>query len=199
MSTFYLSFLGPVFFLSSFLIHILNKDPHFGYFEAALLGMYFLQHLPSLARLFHPLGLGALYSSLFFMLGSIEPVYFFSIMISSQVSLFCLKQHILFLKEREKIDRLNTFMEDRLKASLNHIHKLEDSLDTLLELPLDSFCHEEVISRSDDMHEYDESLDELEKIIQESLKEPKEEKKPLKRLRRIVMKQTNFFEDQSLF
>lgn len=102
-----------------------------------------------------------------------------------------------FLKQQEqnlsKQKALADFFETLTKKNIQQIASLQDKLDTFLMQEIqDIDCDDGLLPTKS--QPYDEMLDSIEERMASS-QDLKEKKQPLRRLRRIVMKQTSFFDE----
>jgi len=195
MGPFFLSWIGPVLFFSSVLVSALGKGTFEIKKEGFALGLFFLQNIPRLSNKIKPFIWILALASLFifdlrrdFILGS-------SLVLASVITLYGFKERQKLDKDLRDKTRLNAFFEKRLLSQLETVKKLEDKLDVFLQQEL-SLSFDDDQTCVTQVEDYNEELDFEEKALALSLQSSeKAEKKPLKRLRRIVMKQTSFFDE----
>lgn len=96
-------------------------------------------------------------------------------------------------EDHNKQKMLAVFFETMTRKNIDQIATLQDKLDTFLMQEIqDIACVEELLPLKS--QPYDEMLDSIEERMASS-QDVKEKKQPLRRLRRIVMKQTSFFDE----
>lgn len=195
MSPFFLSWIGPVFLVST-VMTIALKNGHFDWKkEGLILFVFALQHIPKMALKFRPILWVCIYLLIFVKAGELLSLDAASCVLSSLISLTSLKEFYKRQKEHESNKKLASFFENRVVDSLKKLSEQRAKLDVFTSQNIE-FSFESPNLDIPQFEDYNESLDEEEKQMSLEMKSyEKQEKKPLKRLRRIVMKQTSFFDE----
>lgn len=197
MSPFFLSWLGPLFFISSVMLSCVKNGDFIWKKEGLILLVFALQHIRPIILKIKPVIWCLSFCAFLFGLGVFFSLYSVSLILSSAVSLACLKEFLRDEKKQQDQSKLLDFYQKKLIDELKNRQIITDKLDTFLEQNLE-FTFVDQNFETKFFEDYDESLDFEEKIISEEMKSfQKLEKKPLKRLRRILMKQTTFFDEES--
>lgn len=195
---YFYSWLGPISFFSSLIIQCLSRSQFKWDLDGLFLVVFLSLFLPSVDKWMKTLSWLAIYGMLFCYNHFDEPLYFLAQSLSVIVTLKGLKFFKNEAQKSAKNNNLVLFYEKRLLDLLDEKVAIEKKLDTLVFEPLENSNCETQLTDHSDFQDYDESLDELEAKIRREIASFKEEKKPLKRLRKIAMKQTSFFDDQTL-
>jgi hypothetical protein len=190
---FFYSWIGPACFISSMIIQVLSR----ACFKPSIDGVFFLLFLisffPFFRKIFKPLTCLSIYLALGLLDHFSEPLYFLAQSLSVIITMKGFKLFQNQMLEKKNAESLGVFFEKKLKEELDKNLELEASLETLILEPISDFTNEVNELKPLDEEAYDESLDLEEKLIAQKMHV--EEKKPLKRLRRIAMKQTSFFDE----
>lgn len=195
LKRYYYCWLGPVGFFSSLIIQVLHRNQFKWDLDGVFLVLFSCLFVPLFQKTIKSVSWIAIYGLVFCYHHFNEPLYFLAQILSSWSTLKGLKYFIDEGFKYKSSERLNQFYENRLKELLEQKHQVEKRLNTLLEEPLNNLDLESQTDGSV-FQDYDEALDLLEaQVAQEFKTAQSEEKKPLKRLRKIAMKQTSFFDD----
>jgi hypothetical protein len=194
----FLSVSGPALFISGVISQILNR----GYFIAQVDGLsmtlFALQYFQKPALKVKPVFWGLLYLGVFGLGAIEEALYALCCILASQVSLYGYKVHIKKNDDLINNQRLVMFYEQRLKNLLKQHADLEMKLESFLSEET-FFCYKQADGLEPLFQEdYSVFLDLIEKQTQiEQNLQLHKDKKPLKRLRRIMMKQTSFLDESN--
>lgn len=192
MSRYLLSIMPTSLFALALSLGIWSKGSFSAFYDGGFLALFILSHFKAFNNVLVIAGCTILLSW----------VDGFSHLLSSfsmGLSIYCISfMYFTFLKDREESmsdQKQKQFFEKLARNNMQTIADLKDQLDTLCMQPINSpqsFIDEDLNFFQAD---YDESLDLLETRLQQELDErSKLEKKPLRRLRRVVMKQTSFLD-----
>lgn len=192
MNPFFLSWIGPCLFVTSVAIQILNRG-QFLFLRDGLFLFFLLLQNKKLSKSFQSHVLWIVpFVSIWGVNHFKEPLYFLSVLLASQIVLYS-KNLVTDYEEKLKIlEKRELFYKNRLIENLTKLVDTEERLDTFLNqrwAPCSESKEPQTCMKQDYLYE----LDQIERIIGKTL----EERKPLKRLRRIVMKQTSLFDDQT--
>lgn len=189
----YLLHLTPnALFFVTLSVGILKRGEFDFIFDGSFLALFITCHFLESFKLYF-LALSALAMAVFYPIHLLEII---GLSLSSLISSISYRWMMDEQLKAEKNAHVINFYEKILEDNLKKMAVLEDQLKTLVMQQLPECMEHSEGFIHDNAQSYDESLDDLEDKIalRLDLKE-KKERIPLRRLRRIVMKQTSFFEE----
>lgn len=186
----YLLYLLPnAMFLMTLSIEAIKKGTFDPVIQGSFLALFLLAHV---TNFFKPY----LFAALAAVMSFIYPDHILEI-ISLSMSAGLSAYTFTSLKQEDKDNHkhqiLAHFFEKIVKENAEKIAHLQEKLDTFLMQEMNDLSSEEHILPLNSQP-YDESLDLMEHKVALSL-DPKEKRQPLRRLRRIMMKQTSFLDE----
>jgi hypothetical protein len=186
----YLLYLMPTtMFFVTLSIGVLKKGTIDPLFEGSYLALFIMGHT-RFFRAFLPIMIAICMAAIF----PHQLLEITSLSLSAALSVYAFRSFKKQEQESYKNEKLAVFFETLSKDNLEKISGLQEKLDTFLMQQI----QEPNIEEADLVFKepYDESLDLLEDSLKFSMEfKEKKERQPLRRLRRIVMKQTSFLDE----
>jgi len=171
-------------------IGVLKKGAIDPMFEGAYLALFILSHNERFFKWYLHILVALCMAAIF----SHQLLEIISLSLSTALSVYAFTSFKKDEQEQRKSEKLAAFFEKLTQENLEKISGLQEKLDTFLMQQIQEPNIEEADLAFKEP--YDESLDLLEDTIKFSLEfKEKKERQPLRRLRRIVMKQTSFLEE----